>query len=374
MSPLAPSPLQRSPLQQSPLQRGAVIGILGGGQLGRMTALAAYRLGFQVHVMAPEEGPATQVTPRRTLAPYTDLDALAAFAAQVDVVTCEFENVPAAAAQWLHDHVPVRPGPRALATCQDRIAEKSFLRDIGLPTAPWGVAQGPDDVAALAAELGRPCVLKSARMGYDGKGQVKLGPDTDPAAAWAAMAGHAAGVEGVVEGWVDFAWEGSVIVARGLDGQMAAYELVENRHRDHILHDTLAPAPHLTPDLARRARELALHAAQALDVVGLLAVELFIGHDGGLRVNELAARPHNSGHWTMDGAVTCQFEQCVRAVAGLPLGDPALRHPTRMQNLLGAEVLDLPRWLSDPRARVHLYGKEAVVKGRKMGHVNLVGG
>ncbi len=354
------------------LPPGSVIGVLGGGQLGRMLALAAFRLGYQVHVMAPDEGPATQVTPLRTLAPYHDEAALERFADAVDVVTCEFENVPASAAAFLAAHVPVRPGPRALATCQDRIEEKRFLKSIGLPTAPWGEAHGPEDVARLVEELGRPCVVKTARFGYDGKGQVKVGPGVDPAAAWAEVAGHASGVAAVVEAWVEFAFEASVIVARDPSGAMVSYDLVENRHQHHILHDTFAPAPSAHGGVAARARELAERAAAALDVVGLLAVELFVGADGSLRVNEMAARPHNSGHWTQDGAATSQFEQCVRAVAGLPLGSAALRAPTRMVNLLGDEVLELDRWLRDPSAHIHLYGKPEVRPGRKMGHVNLV--
>ncbi|MCB9781281.1 MAG: 5-(carboxyamino)imidazole ribonucleotide synthase [Alphaproteobacteria bacterium] len=356
----------------TPLHRGGVIGVLGGGQLGRMLGHAAEQLGYRVHVLSPRPGPATQVTPDHTLADYEDEAALARFADAVDVVTSEFENVPASAAAFLAARVPVRPGPRALATCQDRIAEKTFLREAGIPTAPWGEAHGPADVARLAETLGRPCVLKTARFGYDGKGQAMVKAGTDPADAWATIAGHAPDAAGVVEGWVDFSWEASVVVARGLDGHTVCYPLVENRHRDHILHETLAPAPRATPDVAARAQALAERVAQALDIVGLIAVELFVGADGDLRVNELAARPHNSGHWSMNGARVSQFEQCIRAITGNPLGDARAIAPTRMVNLLGDEVLDRDRWLRDPDAHLHDYGKDEVRPGRKMGHVNIV--
>ena len=354
----------------SALPRGAIIGVLGGGQLGRMLAQAAFRLGYEVHVFAPEEGSATQVCPRRTLAAYTDEAALAAFADAVDVVTCEFENVPASAAAYLANRVPVRPGPRALAICQDRVAEKGTLREIGLPTAPWALVHGPGELTRFREEHGR-CVLKTTRFGYDGKGQARLAPGGDAAEAWAVVGGHDPGGTGLVEAWIDFAWEGSVIVARGLDGAMASYPLVENQHEHHILHHTLAPAPLASPAVAHAARVLAEQAAAALEIVGLLAVELFVLPSGELLVNELAARPHNSGHWTMDGAHTSQFEQCVRAITGQPLGSPALRSPTRMKNLLGAEIEEIPTWLATPGAVVHDYGKAEIRAGRKMGHVNL---
>lgn len=351
--------------------RGAVIGVLGGGQLGRMLALAAYRMGHRVHVFAPEEGPATQVSPRYTLAPYDDEAALSAFAAQVDVVTCEFENVPARAAELLSASVPVRPGPRALAICQDRWLEKGLLASLGLPTAPWRMVRSAEEVAAAVAELGGPCILKTARLGYDGKGQARLSRPDEAAAAWATIGGpsHA---QGVVEGRVDFLWEGSLLLARGLDGQLACYDLVENRHERGILRETLAPAPLQTSELAAQARLVAGRIADELDLVGLLAVELFVLADGRLAVNELAARPHNSGHWTMDGAYTCQFEQLVRVITGLPLGNPGTRCPTRMLNLLGEEILERERYASTAGARLHDYGKEPIVAGRKMGHVNLI--
>lgn len=360
----------------SALPPGSVIGVLGGGQLGQMLALAAAPLGYRVHVYSDRPGPATQVCPLQTVAPYTELAALDAFAAAVDVVTCEFENVPAAAAERLAASVPVRPGPRALATCQDRVAEKTLLRELGVPTAPWGRAESAADVARLARELGRPCILKTARMGYDGKGQARIREGSDPAAAWAEAMGHAPGVLGVVEGFVDFDCEISVIVARGLPDAagavpVATYEPVRNMHAGGILRRTQAPAG-VAPEVAREAVRLARMVADELDIVGLLAVEMFVEPGGGLRVNELAARPHNSGHWSQDGAVTSQFEQCVRAICGLPLGSTARTGRTVMHNLIGEEVHGAQDWLARPGAHLHLYGKAEVRPGRKLGHVNVV--
>lgn len=351
------------------LPPGAVIGMLGTGQLGRMSALAAFPLGYQVHVFGPEHGPATQVTPRVTLAAYDDEHALAAFADAVDVVTYEFENVPAATAAFLAGRVPVRPGPRALAICQHRVHEKRFLQEVGAPTAAWRAVSSVEELARAAEELGRPLVLKTARFGYDGKGQAILRPGDDPARAWAAIGGKP-GTEAIAEAFVPFAYEASVVVARSISGEVAAYDLVENVHRDHILHRTLAPAPTAAPSTLAAADALARRIVEALDLVGVLGIELFVLPDGSLAVNELAPRPHNSGHWTQDGALTSQFEQHVRAVAGLPLGDPQRHGAWTMTNLVGDDVLAVPTWLADPRAKVHLYGKEHARPGRKMGHVN----
>lgn len=353
------------------IPRGGVIGILGAGQLGRMLALAAARLGYRAHVWAPEPGPAHQVTDRATLAPYEDEIASERFAAEVEVVTSEFENVPAAVAERLAARVPVRPGPRALAVCQDRVAEKSLLRALGLPTAPWWPVRDEGELRAALAALGGPGILKTARLGYDGKGQARLDGPERAALAWREIGGPAHG-HAVLEGLVPFAWEGSQVIARGPTGEIAAWPLVQNEHETGILRRTRAPAPRGSAELAERARDLARRIAEELDLVGLLAVELFVTAEGDLLVNELAARPHNSAHWTMDGAWTDQFEQGIRAIAGLPLGDPGLRAPTRMENLLGAEILDRARWLSLPNARLHDYGKAEVVPGRKMGHVNLL--
>ncbi|MBB4286402.1 5-(carboxyamino)imidazole ribonucleotide synthase [Roseospira goensis] len=354
----------------SVLAPGSTIGILGGGQLGRMTALAAARLGYDCVILTPEaDSPAARVAREAIVAPYDDPAALVAFAAAVDVVTLEFENVPVAALDRLADAgVPVRPGRRVLETAQDRIREKAFFNTVGIGTAPWHPVRDAADLRRALAEVGTPAVLKTARLGYDGKGQVRLDADSDAAAAWAALNTDAA----ILEGFVDFAMECSVIVARSPDGEMATYDAVRNIHSHHILDTTLAPAP--LPDETRAAAaDLGRRAAEAMDLVGLLAVELFVTADGALLANEMAPRPHNSGHWTMDGAVTDQFEQLVRAVCGLPLGDPApIGRAARMKNLLGDEAFTWASILSDPRARLHLYGKREARPGRKMGHVTWV--
>jgi len=348
---------------------GSTIGIIGGGQLGRMAAMAAARLGYDCVILTPEaDSPAARVSREAIVAPYDDPAALSAFADAVDVVTFEFENVPADAVARLAKRRPVRPSWTVLETAQDRILEKTFLNRAGIETAPWRPVSGPDDVRAALADLGTPAVLKTTRLGYDGKGQVKLEAGADPVAAWESLRTDAA----ILEGFVDFQMEASVIVARGSDGAMATYDAVQNIHVNHILDTTLAPAP--LPDSVRAAaRDLGQRAAEALDLVGLLAIELFVTSDGRLLANEMAPRPHNSGHWSMDGAVTDQFEQFVRAVCGLPLGSTALvGRSARMKNLLGDEASTWDALLSDPAAKLHLYGKRAARAGRKMGHVNWV--
>jgi 5-(carboxyamino)imidazole ribonucleotide synthase len=350
------------------LPPGSTIGVLGNGQLGRMMALAAYPLGYRVHIFDPAPGPATQVTPLHTAAAWDDLAALDRFAASVDVVTLEFENVPLAAVAHLATAVPVRPGPTVLGVCQDRIAEKTFLRDAGVPTAPWRPAYDPVQLAAAVADLG-DCIAKTARAGYDGKGQVRLSDPLAAEAAWDTL-GRPDAV--VVEGVVPFRCEVSVIVARGVDGAVASYEPVENVHAHHILRETHVPA-RIDPATAAAATALAHRIAAALDLTGLVAVELFVLADGGVVVNELAPRPHNSGHWTLDAAACSQFEQAIRAAAGLPLGPTARHHDAVMHNLLGDEVLGAAALLADPAARVHLYGKDSPRPGRKMGHVTWLG-
>ena len=355
-----------------PLPPGSTIGIIGGGQLGRMAALAAARLGYLVHVFSPEkDGPAAQVSAAATVADYSDQAAIEAFAAKVDVVTFEFENIPAESVRRLAAHVPVRPCWSVLEVAQDRINEKRFFASIGVATAPWREVGSLAELTAAVAEIGRPAVLKTARLGYDGKGQVKIGPDTDLAQAWAALgAGLEAAGAGVLEGFIDFEGEISVIVARGIDGGWAAFDPVWNVHRNHILDITTAPAP-IAPELTAAAMDIAHRAAEALGVVGLLAVEMFVTRDG-LLANEMAPRPHNSGHWTMDACVTDQFEQFIRAVCGLPLGSPERHSDAEMKNLIGDDV---ERWLSilgDPQAKLHLYGKAEARPGRKMGHVNRI--
>lgn len=353
--------------QLTALPPGSTIGMLGAGQLGRMTALAAARLGYRVHVFAPDAAgsPCAQVCAAATIAGWDDRTALDAFAAAVDVVTLEWENIPVETVAFLNERVPVRPGAGVLAVTQDRVAEKSFANRLGIATAPWRAARSPEDVARARAEIGPRCILKSNRLGYDGKGQAVLGPDSDPSAAWAAVGA----VDSIVEGFVDFTCEVSVIVARRPDGAMRAFPVVENRHKNGILDRTIAPAA--VPDAtAAEAQRVACTLAEALGVEGLLAVEMFVTPTGGVLVNEMAPRPHNSGHWTMDASATCQFEQLVRAVCNLPLGSVDMVAGAEMENLIGDDVRRWPEILAESGARLHLYGKAEARPGRKMGHVN----
>ncbi|MEK0086067.1 5-(carboxyamino)imidazole ribonucleotide synthase [Benzoatithermus flavus] len=343
---------------------GSTIGILGGGQLGRMTAMAAARLGYRCHIFAPEaESPAADVAAAFTCAPYEDEAALAAFAAAVDVVTLEFENVPVSAVERLARERPVRPGARVLRITQDRLAEKDFVRGLGIPVTRYARVGSPADLAAARERLGHG-VLKTTRLGYDGKGQLRVTAETDPEAAFARLGQPVL----IHEAWVDFALELSVVTARNSKGQQASYVPVENRHRHHILDVTIAPAP-LPETLAARAVGIAERIAQALGLEGLLAVEMFLTRSGELLVNELAPRPHNSGHWTIDACAVSQFEQHVRAVCDLPLGDPTRFADAEMQNLIGHDVDHWPELLAEPGARLHLYGKRETREGRKMGHV-----
>jgi 5-(carboxyamino)imidazole ribonucleotide synthase len=347
------------------LAPGAVIGIVGGGQLGRMIALAAARLGYRAHILTPQaDAPACQVTDRATIADYVDEHALGTFAAAVDVVTIEFENLPVEALRTLARWRPVHPAPDVLAVCQDRSKEKAFLASIGAPTTPHEVIRSPADLAGAIGRLAGPAVLKTARLGYDGKGQLRLGPGDDASAAWSAVGA----VDAVLEDWVDFDCEISVITARAGDGRQVSYPPMENQHRDGILVRTIAPAA--VPDgVAAEATALAERIARALGVVGLLAVEMFVTPDHRVLVNELAPRPHNSGHWTIDACAVSQFEQLVRVVCDLPLAPPAPFAGAVMDNLLGADVEAWPRLLAEPGARLHLYGKREIRPGRKLGHV-----
>ncbi len=341
---------------------GGVIGIFGGGQLGRMTALAAARLGYRCHIFCPEaESPAVEVSAAATIAGYGDVDALDAFSASIDVATFEFENVPYEAVTRVAARVPVRPGWEALRTSQDRAVEKRFLNDIGLATASWIEVRSPDDLRHAPC----PGILKTARLGYDGKGQMRLDKGFDAEAVWRAFGSE----RGVAEALVDFSAEVSAIAARGADGSVAVFDVGRNDHRDGILRRTTVPAP-VPPSLAAEAQALATRATEALGLVGLLAVEFFVTRSGKLLANEIAPRPHNSGHWTQDACGADQFEQFVRAVAGLPLGDPARHSDAEMVNLLGDDVHTWLEMLAEPGARLHLYGKRDVRPGRKMGHVN----
>lgn len=350
------------------LPPGATIGMLGGGQLGRMATLAAARLGYTMHIYtAQQDSPAIDVAAHHTRAAWDDEAALEAFARAVDVVTLEFENIPIETLDWLSQRVPVYPGAQALAIAQDRIEEKAFLTRSVVKTAPYQAVYNAQDVAQALKGLGERCVLKRARFGYDGKGQVMLKPGADIAQAWAQMGG----LSGVVEGFVDFEREVSVVLARRADGELASYPVVENEHRDHILHRTLVPA-RISDALALEATKIATSIAEALDYVGVLAVEMFITRDHQVLVNELAPRPHNSGHWTMDAAITDQFEQQIRAVCGLSLGPTTQRSPVVMENLIGDDINRWPELLATPGAKLHLYGKDEARPGRKMGHVNFL--
>jgi len=349
----------------APLPSGATIGILGGGQLGRMTAMAAARLGYRCHIFAPEDTlPAGDVATGVTRAAYDDSAALEAFAAQVQTVTCEFENVPAETLEYLARLVPVQPDARAFAIAQDRLAEKRFLNQAGIATAPFHPVASANDVAAALAELGDRGLLKSNRLGYDGKGQVRLTPDSSVENAWQELNTDG----GIVEGWIDFACEVSVIIARGQDGVMAAYDPSENVHRDGILRTATVPA-RLDRDAADTAIAIARRIAESLDLVGLVAVEMFVTGDGAVLVNEIAPRPHNSGHWTIDACACSQFEQCVRAVGGLPLGMTFRHSDAVMTNLIGDDMDGWPDLVAEPGACLHLYGKNEARPGRKMGHV-----
>ncbi|MDX2224829.1 MAG: 5-(carboxyamino)imidazole ribonucleotide synthase [Rhodospirillaceae bacterium] len=358
------------------LAPGATLGILGGGQLGRMLALAAARLGYRTHVYCPEaDNPASQVSTVSTFADYGDEAALARFAAAVDAVTYEFENVPAATAAFLEVRTRVRPGGRVLEVAQDRVKEKKFFSLIGLETADWRPVNALSELERAVDELAAPCVLKTARLGYDGKGQAKIKAGADTAPAWAAIGGARArphadgGAYAIVERMVDFAREISVIVARGADGTVHAFEPAENVHTNHILDTSTVPA-RVSHRTVSAAMDAAMRAARAFDLVGLLALEFFVRTDGAVLGNEMAPRPHNSGHWTMDACQTDQFEQLVRAVMGLPLREPMRFADVTMKNLIGDDVLRLDAALADPSAHLHLYGKREARPGRKMGHVN----
>ena len=352
------------------LKPEATIGILGGGQLGRMLALAAARLGFKCHVLAPQpDSPAFDVVHRVTTADYNDTEALDRFANDVDVVTYEFENVPAETATFLAARVPVLPDPQVLATTQDRLIEKNFVTGLGIGTAAYAEVGAPAALAAALDRVGRPAILKTRRFGYDGKGHAAIKNGTDPAAAWREVGGQPC----ILEAYVPFEREISVVAARAHDGAVECFDVTENEHRNHILKVSRVPAA-VTQTTAAEARRIAETIAAKFDYVGVLAVEMFVLRDGGgLLVNEIAPRVHNSGHWTLDGASVSQFEQHIRAVAGWPLGKPVRRgRRVEMVNLIGNEVEDYWRFLATPGTAVHLYGKTTVRPGRKMGHVTRV--
>ncbi len=350
-----------------PLARGSTIGILGGGQLGRMLSVAASRLGLRTHIFEPGAAPpAGHVAEHVTTASYDDTAALDAFASGVDVVTYEFENVPTDALDVIESLAPIRPGRNALATSQDRLVEKRFLRDVGLEVAPSAPIDTLDELTTAIADLGTPAILKTRRFGYDGKGQVRLRTPDDAAAAFDAMAGAPA----ILEGFVDFELEISAIAARSTTGDVAVFDPGHNVHVDGILRTTTVPAP-----IATNVRDAAIAAAStildALDYVGVLGVEFFVTGDG-LLVNEIAPRVHNSGHWTQNGCAVDQFEQHVRAVAGWPLGDPSRHADIVMENLIGSEINTLAAVAQESNVAVHGYGKAEAKPGRKMGHINRI--
>jgi len=353
-------------MNRFPLPPNSTIGIVGGGQLGRMSAMAAARLGYRCHILTDErDSPAAQVAAGAIVGDYEDPDTLSAFAHTVDVVTFEFENISAAGLDLLAATRPVRPSPAVLRISQDRILEKKFVNAAGVPTAPWAAVTTRAELDAAIATIGLPAVLKTARLGYDGKGQARLHKPEDADAAWAGLAPKPL----ILEGFVDFACEVSAIVARGADGHAVCFDIVENRHKAGILDITLAPA-RIPLDIAAEATRVALRVAEAIDLVGLLAVEMFVDARGRVLVNEIAPRPHNSGHWTIDACPASQYELHIRAVAGLPL-PPAGRHSDAvMKNLVGPEETALwPQILATPGLIPHLYGKEFARPGRKMGHV-----
>jgi 5-(carboxyamino)imidazole ribonucleotide synthase len=346
----------------------SVIGIVGGGQLGRMLATAATELGYKVHIFSPEQGcPASQAAWRTTTAPYDDEVALAHFADSVDVVTFEFENIPHASLTVLEEHVPVYPSPELLKISQNRLREKNFINAQEIATADYHRVTSEEELQRAIQKIGVPSILKTTELGYDGKGQVTIHHAEDALSAWQEIGK----VEAVLEKKVDFIMEISVIVARGVHGQSACYVPVQNIHKNHILDRTIAPAA-ISKELISNARHIALTLAKAANLRGVLAVEMFVTRENQILVNELAPRPHNSGHWTMDGCITSQFEQSIRAICGLPLGSTERLCEVEMRNLIGAEVEKWEEYLKQPHAKLHLYGKKEARAGRKMGHVNLL--
>lgn len=349
---------------------GATIGLLGGGQLGRMFALSARKMGYRVHTFEPQpDSPAGQISDREFTARYTDFEALDAFAASVDVVTFEFENIPAEVVERIAAQKSVHPRSSVLHICQNREREKTFLAGHGYPVAPFRIVHSAAELAVALHEIGTPCVLKTADFGYDGKGQLKIAGPADPTEIWRRFGANKA----VLESWITHHSEVSAIVARNAQGGTSNFPVAENQHRNHILDVSVVPA-RIPNQLADEAEAIARRIATDLDLVGLLAVEFFVSPKGQLLVNELAPRPHNSGHYTFDACVTSQFEQQLRAVCGLPFSSTRLLSPVVMVNLLGdlwpnpATPPNFSPVLAEPDARLHLYGKSEGRKGRKMGH------
>jgi 5-(carboxyamino)imidazole ribonucleotide synthase len=354
---------------------GSILGILGGGQLGRMTAMAAARLGYHCHIFCPDKkAPAVTVAARHTEAAFDDRAALEQFAKSVDVVTLEWENISVETLEIVAAHAAVHPGPDVMRIAQDREREKKFMRSIGIGTADYIVLHSAEELAEAMETFPLPAVLKSTRMGYDGKGQVPIGPGINAAAAWHEMGAPSA----ILETHIDFACEISVIVACRVDGALAAYPPVQNIHRNHILAETHSPAG-IDAAIAKEAEHIARKMAETLNVVGLLAVEMFVlkhpdANGQRILVNEMAPRPHNSGHWTIDACACSQFEQLVRAVCGLPLGSILPHSRAVMHNLIGDDIHRWSHFLHESQACLHIYGKSEAHAGRKMGHVTYLKG
>ena len=350
-----------------PLAPGSTIGILGGGQLGRMLALAAGQLGLKCHIFAPEEdSPAFQVSSAHTVAGYHDFAALEKFAKSVDVVTYEFENVPGDTAAFLESRAVLAPSSVALKTAQDRVDEKNFIAGLGIPVAPFAPVNGEAEFEEAIARIGRPSVLKTRRFGYDGKGQAKIVEETSAAAAWAEIGKAPA----ILEGFISFNKEISVIAARGWDGAIAVFDVPENHHENHILRTSTVPAS-ISRATAEEARDMARTIIGALDYVGVMGIEMFVSGTK-LIVNEIAPRVHNSGHWTQDACIVSQFEQHIRAICGWPLGSPERHSNVVMHNILGHESANWAAYGASAHTGVHFYGKAEARRGRKMGHINVL--
>lgn len=356
-----------------PLRPGSTVGILGGGQLGRMLAIAAAEFGLKCHVYCPDpDSPAFDVAARHTVAGYDDIAALQAFARDIDVATYEFENVPVESVRAIAANCPVYPDENALAVSQDRLAEKRFINELGIGTAAFAAVDGPADIPAALVEVGAPAILKTRRFGYDGKGQTRIETASSADEAWRTIGAAPA----ILEGFVPFDAEISVIAARGQDGDLAVFDPALNVHTNHILDTSTVPSG-LDPAVEGDAISIARKILDGLDYVGVMGVEMFVESTGSgpstIRVNEIAPRVHNSGHWTQDACVAGQFEQHIRAICGWPLGSCDRLVDVRMKNLIGHEVEAWPDHAADPRARLHLYGKMETRDGRKMGHVNFLG-
>lgn len=348
---------------------GGVIGIIGGGQLGRMASLAASGMGYKTHIYCPDKNcPASQVSTEFTCAPYDDLDSLKEFAEEVDVISFEFENIPTKTVKFLERIVEVRPSSKVLYIAQNRLREKKFFNEVGAPTNRcFKISDAGDIKTAFKKIAADKAVMKTSELGYDGKGQIIIEKNSDFDLVWKKLGEK----EAILEEFIGFKKEISVIIARNIEGEIAIYPVSENVHTGGILDKTTVPAD-ISKKTADAAKTAALKIAEGLGLTGLIAVEFFVTGDGGVLVNEIAPRPHNSGHWTMDGCVTSQFEQFIRAVSGLPLGSTLQHSSVKMKNLIGKDMDDLRAILKDPNAKLHLYGKKEARNGRKMGHVNYI--